>query len=703
MSYIINKTDGSTLTEVVDGTVDKSATSLTLIGKNSSSYGEAFNENFVHMLENFARSTAPINPITGQLWFDTSDNRLKVYDGNGFKVSGGTIVASSRPSGLVQGDLWIDSVRQQLYFYTGTQTLLAGPVYNQSQGVSGFNIITVLDTLQKSHTLALLYVGDTLIGIFSKSSFTPKDPIAGFTGNIVAGFNIGNTSGLLFNIPVTTAYNLKSPQGELKTTNSFLPTDANGTTTGTLIVQNSTPLILGPSSNNNVTVDSTDFLLASNSQNQNISFKVATPTGLKGVKLYNPGRTILSTISISGNGTTATITFANQYVAPFELGSTITVAGVTPTGYNGAYTVTACTATSVSYASATTGNQTVAGTISSIASPKFGVFTDTPQAALDVNGGVLIRGDLTVLGTTTAIEAQNLQVADKNIELAVPVSGSASDTLADNGGITLKGTTDKTFSWHYSGVSSNTYWNSSENINLVSGKTFKINGVDVLSGSSLGLGISSAPGLTSLGALTSLQIGNLYASGSTITSSLSNGSINLTPLGSGTVDVSSSRITNVASPNTDTDAVNFIKLKTYVRTRSLGMVAEITDETGAQLSDSRIALLINEVYPSAEYDEGTMCRVHCTRTTVGYSVAGGNPISFTVQDSGNPNIRITRVAVDQNGGTFVNGSNVSVIQDVSANKAIDAGNALYTVARYLKIYKVVSNSWVIQSTTTSTV
>ena len=79
MSYIINKTDGSVLTEIVDGTVDQTATDLTLIGKNASSYGEAFNENFIRILENFANTSSPNNPIQGQLWFDTGENRLKIY------------------------------------------------------------------------------------------------------------------------------------------------------------------------------------------------------------------------------------------------------------------------------------------------------------------------------------------------------------------------------------------------------------------------------------------------------------------------------------------------------------------------------------------------------------------------------------------------------------------------------------------------
>jgi hypothetical protein len=145
MSYIINKTNGSVLTEIVDGTVDQTATDLTLIGKNASSYGEAFNENFVHMLENFANTSSPNNPIEGQLWYDTYENRLKVYNGTAWVVSGGSIVSASIPSSISQGDIWIDSLRKQLYFNIGGgETVLAGPAWSALQGITGFEVTDLL-------------------------------------------------------------------------------------------------------------------------------------------------------------------------------------------------------------------------------------------------------------------------------------------------------------------------------------------------------------------------------------------------------------------------------------------------------------------------------------------------------------------------------------------------------------------------------
>ena len=83
-TYTISKTDGSTLVAVEQETNNTSATSLTLFGKLVSSYGDALNENFVHLLENFAHDTAPSNPLEGQIWWDTDDEVLKVYNGASF-------------------------------------------------------------------------------------------------------------------------------------------------------------------------------------------------------------------------------------------------------------------------------------------------------------------------------------------------------------------------------------------------------------------------------------------------------------------------------------------------------------------------------------------------------------------------------------------------------------------------------------------
>jgi len=88
MAYNINKSNGQQLVVVEEGTADLTTTSLTLIGKNFSGYGESLNENLVHLLENFSHTVSPSSPIKGQLWYDNNTKILKIYDGKNFVASG---------------------------------------------------------------------------------------------------------------------------------------------------------------------------------------------------------------------------------------------------------------------------------------------------------------------------------------------------------------------------------------------------------------------------------------------------------------------------------------------------------------------------------------------------------------------------------------------------------------------------------------
>jgi len=107
-----------------------------------------------------------------------------------------------------------------------------------------------------------------------------------------------------------------------------------------------------------------------------------------------------------------------------------------------------------------------------------------------------ISGNLTVDGTTTNINSTNLVVEDKNIVLGD--TGTPTDTTADGGGITLKGATDKTLNW----VDATDAWTSSEDFNLLTGKVYEIAGTSVLSGTTLGSGVTGSS-LTSVGTITS--------------------------------------------------------------------------------------------------------------------------------------------------------------------------------------------------------
>jgi hypothetical protein len=90
-----------------------------------------------------------------------------------------------------------------------------------------------------------------------------------------------------------------------------------------------------------------------------------------------------------------------------------------------------------------------------------------------------LSGDLTVDGTTTTLNSTTVQIDDKNIELGTVATPT--DVTADGGGITLKGTTDKTIVWD----DTNDNWTSNQDWNLPTGKVFKINNISVLSATTL--------------------------------------------------------------------------------------------------------------------------------------------------------------------------------------------------------------------------
>jgi hypothetical protein len=680
MSYIINKTNGDVLTEIVDGTIDQLSTNLTLVGKNASSYGEAINENFVHVLENFANTTSPVRPIQGQLWYDTSQGRLKIYDGSGWKVSSGTVVSANIPT-LAQGDIWIDSTRQQLYFNDGSQTLLAGPIYTAQQGTSGFNVIDVVDTNQITHTIVMMYVGGSLLGIFAKTQFTPVSPIVGWsgplwsntssyslndrviyvvngkplafeakdiatTGNFIGrvppntlptdsqfwrqifinpGFNSSVLRDVKFNVPVTQADSLLASDGTSKSAENFLSTtDENTTAVGSVVIQNNVPLKLGPQTNNEIQVDTSNFKIVSNSINQNFSVVTLGNSGL----------------------------------------------------------ITAIRADALNN--------------------RIGIFTDVPEATLDVAGDVRITGNLTVEGLTTTFSSSNLIIEDKQIELGkvsaiatrsgnissnststtitgmtsvvgiipgmlltkitgtgefgsnstvVSVDsdtqitiisdtpnaqgsiqfsiGGATDLTANGGGFSLEGATPKTFTW----IANNNAWTSSEHINLESGKDFMINGFDVITSISsntfgLGVTVTSAPGLTSVGTLTSLQVSYLGVSNSTVSyinPAVTDGNITLVPKGAGAVDVSNKRIINVADPDVmpsgANHAVNLSTLDYTVKTYPQAFSINQGVLTNAQIA----ANIVTTMCPPSEHVDDANVRVWCLDTLVAkqFTLVGG--------------------------------------------------------------------------------
>jgi hypothetical protein len=537
MSYIINKTNGSVLTEIVDGTIDQISSDVTLVGKNATTYGEFFNENYIKILENFANTTQPNFPLEGQLWYDTTEGRLKVYDGSGFKVSGGTIVASTLPSSIAPGDIWINSATQQLYFNDGSANVLAGPLYTAQQGVSGFQVKNILDINNITRTILELYVGQILIGIFSTATFVPLNDIPGYSpSEIKVGFTSAY-SAVVLNAAASQAVSLIAVDGSTKTAESFLqvsPSEGYTVSTGTIRILNDQPLILGSSQNTEIKYVSNTLQVNSNIVNQNFQINSINSEGL------------LPSLYVNAQ---------NKWI---------------------------------------------------------GLYTDAPTTTLDVNGGVRIRGNLTVEGNTTTLNTTNLSIKDLLIELGKV--DSPDNATATGGGILLEGGIDgdKTLVWQ----STSSAWTSSENLDLATGKSYKINNFEVLSQTQLGSTVASAPGLNSIGVLNQLQVDNININSDTISFvnvGIADGNIVLTPKGAGTVNVSNKRVTNIASPIDDQDAVNFITLRTTARSVPLGLSVNIGVLTELQLAST----ILVKIFPPSDHEENTFLRVWCIDIATG--------------------------------------------------------------------------------------
>jgi len=310
MAYTINKTDGgfafSPGGRIADGTVNNS-TLLQLVGKSYSNFGEGLNENLVKLLENSALSSAPSAPLRGELWFDTSTNQLKVYDGTSFKPTGGAKSQSSQPSSASAGDLFHDTDDDQVYVYTGSAWLLVGPVYTSGQTLSGWKIET-LASAGGDKVVSSMYAGNTRVAILSKETFTPSASQSGFA-EIKAGFTLNSTLGAVFDGTNTQASAI-DVSGTTNTSatviagGNFLRADASDTTSGALTITNNSGITLGASGELTVTVSSNDVTVAQTSQDKDLKFTVndggvtKTPLTLTGA---DGGIDMTGDLTITGN------------------------------------------------------------------------------------------------------------------------------------------------------------------------------------------------------------------------------------------------------------------------------------------------------------------------------------------------------------------------------------------------------------------
>ena len=261
MPYIVNFTDKENKSPItVFDNTSSTDTSLTFPGRNVTGYGQIIAENFLSLLENFASTDQPINPVEGQLWYDSTGGTqtLKIWDNTAWKAASGIQKGVSQPSVETSkvGELWVDTTNQQLRIFTGTRWILVGPVESSVGGLRyGPVIEKIADADNLDRFILTFYIADIPVIVFSKDSFTPKTLITGF--NIIkSGINISApaTSGEIANfvggfLPVLngTARNAEalSISGVEVQAGKFLRSDVINTTNFEIKIKNNNGISIG--------------------------------------------------------------------------------------------------------------------------------------------------------------------------------------------------------------------------------------------------------------------------------------------------------------------------------------------------------------------------------------------------------------------------------------------------------------------------
>ena len=195
MAYVINKFNGVQLIVLDDGTID-TTTSLGLVGRNYVGYGETQNENFVFLLENFANTAPPSRPLSGQIWFNTTNDTAYAYDGIQWNPIGAAAVSASAPPNTNSGALWLKTPINQLYVYTGTEWRFIGPEAVEGFGSTRARAGSLDNTAGDPQPVIFLETNSVIFAICTAAAFVinPSNSVTGFSNALQAGINLSATA-----------------------------------------------------------------------------------------------------------------------------------------------------------------------------------------------------------------------------------------------------------------------------------------------------------------------------------------------------------------------------------------------------------------------------------------------------------------------------------------------------------------------------
>ena len=347
MAYQVRFTDTTKTPITVQDQTLNTEKSVAFVGKNYAGYSQAIAENFLHLLENFAKSSPPTTPITGQLWYDTtvgSNNQLKLYDGTSWVAAGNVKKSINAPTTAVIGDLWVDTDNQQLYLYNGTSWVLVGPQYSIGQK-TGAEVELISDTIGDNIRPCLtLFVKDERVAIISEYDFTPKSAIEGFI-SIKQGINLSTKN---FNSSATGNKFWGTTEkaealivgGAAIAAANFLRSDAISTTNYGLNVRNNAGVSIGGDLALSISIDSNTVVFYNKISGSSIDFKVKTstsnPTVLRidstervGINKTNPDEALDVTGNIKTSG--QLIVAGTENATSLTTGSIKTVGGASVT------------------------------------------------------------------------------------------------------------------------------------------------------------------------------------------------------------------------------------------------------------------------------------------------------------------------------------------------------------------------------------